>query len=157
MSNRKSTRAEQARQQEIARRLIEQYRPRLDGIQRALDEVTAWLNPNLDELPGMLAIQATTTPETPPGMPRRAKGTTETLTPNDWKLIRAMKDVGAVDSEHAASRDEITKRARTGNADSKHNQESFDRLKRLGLINAARRVGSWLTANGMAAVKGENR
>jgi hypothetical protein len=103
------------------------------------------------------SMTPSTTTETPPGTQREPKGTTETLTPNDWKLIRAMKDVGAVDSEQAASRDKITKRARNGNADSKHNQESFDRLKRLALVDSVRRVGTWLTAKGLAAVESENR
>jgi hypothetical protein len=96
-----------------------------------------------------------TTPGTPSETTREAKGTAETLTPNDWKLLRAMKDIGAVDSEHPVSRKKITAKARTGNTDSKHNQDSFDRLKGIGLINAARRVGTWLTPKGLSVLEGE--
>jgi hypothetical protein len=100
----------------------------------------------------------TSTPSrTPTENTREAKGITDHLTPNDWKLLRAMKRLGAIDSEHAASREKITKNAGTGNLDSKHNRETFDRLKRMGLIDAARRVGSWLTTKALSLLASENR
>jgi hypothetical protein len=81
----------------------------------------------------------------------------KTLTPNDFKLLRTMRTLTAIDPEHAASRKRITAEARTGNVDSKHNQESFERLKSNALIDAARRVGTWLTAKGLALLVRENR
>ena len=98
-----------------------------------------------------------TTAEPPPEDKSGAKGTTEQLTRNDWKLLRATRDMGAIDLECAASRDRITARARTGHAESKHNQESFERLKRMRLIDAARRVGTWLTPKGLSLLDVENR
>jgi hypothetical protein len=79
------------------------------------------------------------------------------LTPNDFKLLRAMRTLNAIDSEHATSRERITAEALTGNVDSRHNQQSFERLKSNELINAARNVGTWLTAKGLALVNPDNR
>jgi hypothetical protein len=74
------------------------------------------------------------------------------LTPTGWKLLRALSQLEAFDSERAAGRAEITKKARTGNHDSKHNQEAFSALSHLGLIKAKRNAGTWLTQAGIDAL-----
>lgn len=102
------------------------------------------------------STDASTPSVTTAGTPREAKGTTETLTRNDRKLIRAMRNIGAVDEEHPVARVKITAKARTGYVESHHNQESFRRLKRMGLIDSGRRVGTWLTPKGLSAPEDEN-
>jgi hypothetical protein len=94
---------------------------------------------------------------TTPGKTSEAKVTADRLTPNDWKLLRATKALAAVDSDHPMSRESICTRAGTGHEDSKHNQESFERLKGAGLIDARKAVGTWLTAKGHAALDAEKR
>jgi len=100
-------------------------------------------------------------PPTPPGTTtgtqRETKGTSASLTTTDRKLLRAMRDMGATDFECAASQNRITARAKTGNVDSKHNQQSFKRLKDMELVGSARRVGTWLTPKGLSLLNGEKR
>jgi hypothetical protein len=78
--------------------------------------------------------------------------TLDTLKPTAWKLLGALRDLGAIDSEKAARRDKITAKARKGNHDSKHNQEAFEQLSDLGLISARRNVGKWITQVGIDAL-----
>jgi hypothetical protein len=78
--------------------------------------------------------------------------TLDDLKKTDWKLLRALHDLGATNVEMAASRDKITAKAGTGNHDSKHNQDAFSRLSLLGLIKAKRNVGTHLTQAGIDAL-----
>jgi len=91
-----------------------------------------------------------TTPGSPPGTREEAKGTTEQLTPNDWKLLRSLLNLGAIDPTQKTTRSQVTLRAKTGDKDSKHNQKSFDRLKQMGLIDAVKGSGTWLTEAGVS-------
>jgi hypothetical protein len=85
------------------------------------------------------------------GQERRAKGLDD-LTKSDWKLLKALQQVGGLNADSARSRSQITAKAKTGNHDSKHNQEGFQRLTSLGLICARRNVGTWLTDAGIDAL-----
>jgi len=91
------------------------------------------------------------------GTQSEAKETTEQLTPNDWRLLRAFFDLGADDPSRPATRSRITGQARTGCKDSLHNRRSFARLKTLGLIDAVRSAGTWLTRTGASLAAPEKR
>jgi hypothetical protein len=86
------------------------------------------------------------------GTPANPSPTLDNLTPTAWKLLRAIRQLGAVNSEKAVGRSEITAKARTGNHDSKHNQEAFKQASGLGLITAKRNAGTWLTQAGIDAL-----
>jgi ribosomal protein S19E (S16A) len=68
-----------------------------------------------------------------------------------------MGGLKAIDSEHATSREKIVRKAKTGDPESKHNRESFKRLKDLGLIDAAQRIGTWLTEGGLSLLENKYR
>jgi hypothetical protein len=74
------------------------------------------------------------------------------LTPTAWKLLKAIRDLKAVDSETCAIQSRIAAKAKTGNHDSKHNQLAFGQLSGLHLISAKRRVGTWITGAGLQAL-----
>jgi hypothetical protein len=79
--------------------------------------------------------------------------TLDDLTPTAWKLLRALSDLDAVNSEKAVGRSRIARKARTGNHDSKHNQDAFALLSKCELIVARNGIGTWLNATGINAAK----
>jgi hypothetical protein len=84
---------------------------------------------------------------------RRPKASNlDDLTSTAWKLLRAVRDKGAISSEKAVGRDAIAAKARVGNHDSKHNQYAFGQLADLQLIIAKRKVGTWITDAGIRAL-----
>jgi hypothetical protein len=97
------------------------------------------------------------TPETTAGTTRESKGTIEEPTRNDLKLLIAMKRLGATDLACAVSRQQIVDRAKTGNAESKHSRESFNRLKAMELIETVPKAGTWLTESGLSLLAIDNR
>jgi hypothetical protein len=76
----------------------------------------------------------------------------DNLTPTAWKLLRALRDLKALDSEKAATQPRVTDKADTGNHDSKHNQQAFRQLAHLKLIVTRKNVGTWLSDAGIAAL-----
>ncbi len=73
------------------------------------------------------------------------------LTKTAWKLLRAMRRLGAISVEFARNRTDIAASAHSGNHDSDHNKTAFKQLLDLGLVVARRNVGTWLTEAGIRA------
>ena len=95
-------------------------------------------------------IQSEETPADPPT-------TLDNLTPTAWKLLGAIRQLGAVNSGKAVGRAKIAVKAGTGNHDSKHNQLAFAQLSDLALIAATRNVGTWLTQAGIDALDKQSK
>ena len=75
------------------------------------------------------------------------------LTQTAWKLLRAIRQLGAINAETAKNRPTITSKANTGNHDSKHNQIAFKKLVDSGLTASRKNVGTWLKEAGIAALE----
>ncbi len=72
------------------------------------------------------------------------------LTSNDWKILRALRDLHAVSRKNWVTRIEAAELAGTGDHDSLNNKTSFQNLKALKLIDAVKNRGTWITEDGTA-------
>jgi hypothetical protein len=77
----------------------------------------------------------------------------DALTPNDWKLIRAMADMGAINKIRAIQRKKVVSHVGISHYKSNHNTKSFERLINLKIIRSTPRVGTWLTKLGIDLTK----
>jgi hypothetical protein len=89
------------------------------------------------------------------GKPRKPAGplTVDALTPTAWTLLECLVELRATKSSKAVTRSLIAKNAKVGNADSSNVRNAFKSLRKLGLIEAQRSVGTWATPAGVDAVK----
>jgi hypothetical protein len=74
----------------------------------------------------------------------------DTLTNNDWKILRALEDLGAVSRKRLTLQRRVTSEANTGRCDSPRNKASFKNLKNLKLIDAVPKCGTCVTDDGLA-------
>jgi hypothetical protein len=87
---------------------------------------------------------------------RRSRSVDDRLTQNDWKLLGALKNLGATSRQKRVTQSQITQKARTGYCGSEHNKQSFKRLKALNFIDTIRGEGTWLTKEGDSHITSQN-
>jgi hypothetical protein len=128
---------------------LERYLPFLDPNLTLNDAISAWERSQSEP--------AGTRPNRPGKLSDSAAGknrapSLDDLTPTAWKLLRTVRQMGAVSADTAKDRSAITSRAKKGNHDSKHNQTAFKRLSDLRFIAARKNVGTWITEAGIDAL-----
>ena len=88
---------------------------------------------------------------------RHALSLADSLNETDWTNLRALEALGATSRLRYTTRERVAEKAKNGDHDSKHNRQSFNRLQQHNLIESKRRIGTWLTAKGVALLGAKKR